>query len=397
MIPISRFTTRLGSHVLALSLVLVIMATALATTNTTTISVAWPPLVQSAFAGHGQEIVLTPKDTSFAPVSSGEGNQVKVVVDYAVHDPMVTNDLAKGVMKVYSPDGTLLKTSSSPTPFPISGSSGTATFATTLTDPTIEGVTAKIVFTNPIKTEIISNELPVSLDLIREAVLSEEPQEKEKTMPQEQRQPESESESESENGASIRPFSDDKLLSTGSAMAPSTTEDEQQRAELEEIPVIQGEPLISEEICDDGIDNDNDALIDFIDEQCNLESQQGQQWQQQQQLILQQEICDDDLDNDLDGKVDSRDEECSYVTSSGTSSFPSPGQAQPVTDENTEGETEDTEQQPNKDLSKESAGNGEENSDGKESREDENEDEDTGQLSDHEDNDDDGDDGDDDG
>ena len=55
--------------------------------------------------------MLSTKDSSFAPISSGEGaSQVKVVVDYVVHDPMVVNDLVKGVMKVYSPDGTLLKT-----------------------------------------------------------------------------------------------------------------------------------------------------------------------------------------------------------------------------------------------------------------------------------------------
>ncbi len=196
------------------------------------------------------------------------------------------------------------------------------------------------------------------------------------------------------------PLSGGKLPSTESAMTPSIPEaEEQQPSEVEEIPVIQG----SDEICGDGIDNDNDALVDFIDEQCNLESQPEQHQQQlQQQPPLQQEqftvstqeICDDDLDNDFDGKVDSRDEECSYITT-GTSSFQSPRQAQPVTDENTEGEIEDTEQQPNEDLSEESVGNSEENNDVKESREDENEDENTGQPSDDEGNDDDGDDDDD--
>jgi hypothetical protein len=59
------------------------------TVLTTAITIFSPALVQSAFAEHGQEIVLTSKDTSFAPISSGEGNQVKVAVNYAVHDPMV--------------------------------------------------------------------------------------------------------------------------------------------------------------------------------------------------------------------------------------------------------------------------------------------------------------------
>jgi hypothetical protein len=418
MTPISHITTRPANHALTLGLIIIMTTTML----TTTITISSPPLVQGAFADHGQEIVITPEDVSFAPVSSGEGgNQVKVVVNYVVHDPMVTNDLVKGVMKVYSPDGTLLKTSSSPTPFPISDSHGTATHATTVTDPTIEGVIAKIVFTNPIKTEIISNELPVSVDLIRGATLSEKPQQM--TMPQKLPQSESESEEPIQ-------LSEDKPLSKESAIASSTTEEEQRRSELVKIPPIQGkqqatstEPIpqtitdnppippilptttattptittpasrTSEEICGDGIDNDSDALIDFIDGQCNLESSEQQQQQpipQQEQIMASSpEICDDDLDNDFDGNVDSRDEECSYITS--TSSFPSPEQAQPLTDENTEREIEDTEQLPNEDLSEESGEN--KNSDDESNIADddnegeEDEDEDTKQQSDDEDSD----------
>src|SRR5918994_57673 len=299
MISISHFTTRLASHALTLSLIIVMMTTTLITTTTT---ISSPTLVQSAFAAHGQEIVLTSKDASFAPVSSGEGgNQAKVVVNYAVHDPMIVNDLVKGVMKVYSPNGTLLKTSSSPTPFPISNSYGTAILATTLTDPTIESVIAKIAFTNPIKTETFSNELTVSVDLIRGAALSGEPQEK--ITPQ--APPQSEE-------APIKPILEDKLLSTESTTVSSQTEEEQQPDELKEVPIIQAKqqttsiesmpqtitnpsispttttytpvPHIAEEICNDGIDNDSDTLVDFSDEKCNpLQSQQ-----QREQPILQQ-------------------------------------------------------------------------------------------------------------
>lgn len=383
-------------------------------TNTVATTMSSPPLVQSAFAYHGQEIVLTSKDVSFAPVSSGEGNQVKAVVNYAVHDPMVVNDLVKGVMKVYSPDGKLLKTSSSPTPFPITDSQGTVTLATTLTDPNIQDVIAKIVFTNPIKTETISNELPVSIDLIRGAVLSEESQEQDRTVPPEEPQ----SESESEEEASTRPLSEEKLISTESAVLSSTTEEEEQPpAELEETPIVPGEqqitsteslpltntdnPLIAPttitlpetstttnaltsnlaEVCGDGVDNDNDALIDFIDEQCNLESQPEQQHQQlslrqEQAIVSTPEICDDDLDNDFDGKVDSRDEECSYITSGSISSIPPPEQGQPVADENTRRENVDTKQQSNEDLSEESGENANEISDGEENKDDDNGDED---------------------
>src|ERR671923_456867 len=163
MISISYFSTRLGSPNLTLNLLIVIMST----TIMAAVTISSAPLVESAFADHGQEIVLTSKDASFAPISSGDGgNQVKVVVNYAVHDPMIANDLVKGVMKVYSPNGTLLKTSSSQNPFPLS-TSGKAQLATTLTDNSQDSVTSKIIFTNPIRTDTVSNELLVKVGLIK--------------------------------------------------------------------------------------------------------------------------------------------------------------------------------------------------------------------------------------
>lgn len=259
------------------------------------ITIFSPPLVQSAHADHGQEIVLTPSVTSFAPVSSGEGgNQVKVVVNYAVHEPMVTNDLVKGIMKIYSPNGSLLKTSSSPTPFPIAGGHGSTTFATTLTDPTIKDVIAKIVFTNPIKTETLSNELPVSVSLINDATLTGESEERAIShSPQE-----SDSQLEEEN----KPLSDDMLPSTESAIASPRIEEERQSGKFEGVPPIQESqqvapteskpqttvnPYISSyppiqpttaepEICNDSIDNDVDTLIDLSDADCNLSEIQQQ-------------------------------------------------------------------------------------------------------------------------
>jgi hypothetical protein len=199
----------------------------------------------------------------------------------------------------------------------------------------------------------------------------------------------------------IRPLSADSL----SAESASNTEEGQLPVASEKIQMIS----ISE-VCGDGIDNDGDTLVDFSDEQCSaMEPQQQQQQQQQQQPILQQEpvvvsgaeICDDDLDNDFDGKVDSRDQECSYITSS-TSAFPTPGQAEPVTDGETEREDEeDEQQQSDEDLNEESGGN--ENSDGEGDKEDndsnddeQDEDEEDEQQSDDEGNDDDDDEDDDD-
>ena len=372
-----------------------------------------PPLVQSTYADHGQEIVLTPIVTSFAPVASGEGgNQIKVVVNYAVHEPMVTNDLVKGVMKVYSPDGSLLKTSSSPTPFAIADSHGSATFATTLTDPTIKDVIAKIVFTNPIKTETLSNELPVSVSLVNDATLTGESGERAISHPPQ----ESDSQSKEEN----KPLSDDTLPSTESSIASPRIEEERQSAKFEEVPTIQESqqvtptesepqtivnPYVSSyppirpttaepEICNDSIDNDVDTLIDLSDADCNplqIQQQLSPTMQLDPSKESSLEICDDNLDNDLDSKVDNKDEECTYVTGiTSTSSLPSIKQEQSVageqTEEDEEGKAEVREQQLDEELAKGSdekeEGDGGDSSEepnseeGEEENEDEHEDED---------------------
>ena len=147
---------------------------------------------------------------------------------------------------------------------------------------------------------------------------------------------------------------------------------------------------IAEEICNDGIDNDSDTLIDFSDTQCNpLQSQQQPVVQQEQAMASTPEICDDDLDNDFDGSVDSRDEECNSII---TSSFPPPIQEQTVTDEQIGEDDGDKEQQSNEDVSEESGekddGDGEDNKED-DNNDDKNEDGDEEQQSNGEDNDDD--------
>ena len=292
--------------------------------------------INSAFADHGQEISLSLNDSSFAPSPEG-GNQVKVVVNYATQDPMAVDDLVKGVMKVYTPNGTLIKTSSSPTPFPVS-TTGQLQMATTLTENTIENITANIVFTNAIRTEIVSNELPVKPDFSRgitsasiddnretaEAVRGEEPTALTQTIPlggQESRQP-----------AVIPPIPAEAAELTAQMpppqqiapqeiapqeIAPQETQLNAPIAPTE--PLFQGAPISTNnpttssraEICTDGIDNDVDTLTDFEDSNCPAVISPLKPPQQEQLASAILEICDDTLDNDLDGKTDAADEECS--------------------------------------------------------------------------------------
>src|SRR5215218_8396121 len=186
-----------------------------------------------------------------------------------------------------------------------------------------------------------------------------------------------------DHGQKIMLTSKDSQTITNPSIPPQTT-----MTTTTSAPVT----YIVEEICNDGIDNDSDTLIDFSDGQYNtLQSQQQPTLQQEQTVVSTPEICDDDLDNDFDGNVDSRDEECNSIT---TSSFPPPIQEQPVTDDQVGEEDGDKEQQSNEDVSEESGekedGDGEDNKvdDG---NDDENEDGNGEQQSDDEDNNDDAD------
>ena len=271
----------------------------------------------NAFAEHGQEIVLSLNDSSFAPMAPDGKNQVKVVVNYATQDPMVVHDLVKGVMKVYSANGTLLKTSSSPTPFAAS-SSGELPLVTTLTENTVDSVTANIVFTNPIRTEIVSNELAVKLDLIRGITPTSI----------EEKQPPPRTESAQEEQPIVTPpmvtppipppIPPEEVIE----QPPQTETEQEEQALAPTIPLLQGAPTLSTEtttnsnieLCNDGLDNDGDTVIDFEDDDCLALTSSPDPPQEQQLASATLEVCDDTLDNDLDGKEDLEDEECSATT-----------------------------------------------------------------------------------
>jgi len=281
--------------------------------------------IRSAFAEHGQEIVLSLNNSSFAPTSPEGGNQIKIVVNYAAQDPMAVHDLVKGVMKVYSSNGTLLKTSSSPTPFPVSAS-GKLQLTTTLTENTIENVIANIVFTNPIRTEIVSNELPVKLDLIK-GTTSSSLDEKQDTaeVVQEEQQPVVTPTiplggQEAQQPAVTPPIlTETEDITTQLPPQEIPPQGEQSIAPLAPMePLFQGAPASTSEsttgstreICADGLDNDADTLIDLEDSDCPVIRSPLNPPQQEQLASATLEICDDTLDNDLDGKIDAEDEEC---------------------------------------------------------------------------------------
>ncbi len=120
-----------------------------------------PP--QGSFANHAQEITVTEDLALFIPLTVG-GNQVNVLVNYTANDPSIIGQMANSVMKVYTTNRTLIKTSSSAEGF-IVNQTGSQRHATTIADSTLREVIAVVQYTDLAKTIPLSNPLRVDLTL----------------------------------------------------------------------------------------------------------------------------------------------------------------------------------------------------------------------------------------
>jgi hypothetical protein len=115
---------------------------------------------------HGQDVLLSFDSAEFKPLKKAQGNQVEVFVKYIVNNSSIIYQPINCVMKVYYPNGTLIKTSSFPDGVTIANSSGTWRHATTLPpDSKIENITAVVQLTDKTKSLSISNSVAVPLIL----------------------------------------------------------------------------------------------------------------------------------------------------------------------------------------------------------------------------------------
>ena len=76
----------------------------------------------------------------FTPLDE-EGNRVNVFANYTVDNPSLPNQTINSVMKVYSTNGTLIKTSSSAEGFAVN-QTGSQRHTTTITNSTLQNVIA---------------------------------------------------------------------------------------------------------------------------------------------------------------------------------------------------------------------------------------------------------------
>jgi len=100
------------------------------------------------------------------PLTTTEGNQVKVIINYSMGDKSVVGQRINAIMGIYDREtDSLLKLSSFPNGFIINNTEGTTQLATTLTDLNIKNISAIITLTNAEKSEKYSNDVRADLNL----------------------------------------------------------------------------------------------------------------------------------------------------------------------------------------------------------------------------------------
>jgi len=104
-------------------------------------------------------------NSSFVPLTNTDANQVRVGVEYTVEDESVENEIINAVMKVYAPNGSLIRTTSIPSGFTAQGDGGEQVLRTTFVDKSMQSILANITFTDSTKRIPISNVITVNLDL----------------------------------------------------------------------------------------------------------------------------------------------------------------------------------------------------------------------------------------
>src|ERR687897_3861850 len=130
------------------------------------IYVLYPPMsVTQSFAQNNERIVISLSNSSFVPLTNTDANQVRVGVDYTIEDESIENEMINAVMKLYAPNGSLIRTTSIPSGFTAQGDGGVEVLKTTFLDKSMQSILANITFTDLTKKVLISNIIAVNLDL----------------------------------------------------------------------------------------------------------------------------------------------------------------------------------------------------------------------------------------
>ena len=119
---------------------------------------------QPLFAFHGKEIVLRLSDGQFFLPPGKNVQQIKLTTTYSVSDAATVGKQISATMKIYTSNGTLLKTTSIPNGFKVD-KTGFQQFVTSLPNSTLQSISTIVLFTDLNKTSPLSNSLTNNLVL----------------------------------------------------------------------------------------------------------------------------------------------------------------------------------------------------------------------------------------
>ena len=123
-----------------------------------------PSVQRSLFADHGKEIDLKFNDAQFFLPLGKNIQQVKLTTIYSISDSDIIGKQISGTMKLYTQNGTLIKTTSIPNGFK-ADKSGFQQFVTSFTASSVQSITAVVLFTELNKTSPLSNSITENLVL----------------------------------------------------------------------------------------------------------------------------------------------------------------------------------------------------------------------------------------
>ncbi len=121
-------------------------------------------LISNVYGYHGEEVSISMGYAHFISQLGNKDKQIKVLVNYTVNDPSIMNQGVNAVMKIYSENGTAIKTSSYPNGFTLDDT-GTLPMKTGIKDNFTNNITAVVQFTDLEKIQPISNTMAIKLKL----------------------------------------------------------------------------------------------------------------------------------------------------------------------------------------------------------------------------------------
>lgn len=112
-----------------------------------------------------QQMTINFSTLTYGPSTSNPLNQIYALVDYQIKDLSLLNTAINGVMHVYAPNGTLVKTSSYPNGFVVSEQAHTVQFRTAIPDQSLTTAKVDVTFMDLNRTEPISNTITQNVSL----------------------------------------------------------------------------------------------------------------------------------------------------------------------------------------------------------------------------------------